>query len=338
MVARKYSNIAVETTLSIGIGAGDTTLTVDSASGWPAAPFTLIIDEGEAAEELIHVGTKVSTTFSILTRGFGGTNASAHTANASIKHVGVAEDFSFLWSHAHDGVDDSALISHADLLSTHSVKGFRMDEPIYFTADDTFVKANFPELRAVIVEVQGAGGAGGGADATGTGESSFGAGGAGGGYSRSLILASSLAASETITVGSGGNGAAGAGGGNGANSSFGTHVVANGGNGGGSVIPTGTSGATRTGTSRPGAGTGDLTLPGNPGAGSLRITAQQGLSGEGGHGLYGKGGGQSKGSGGAGEGGGLHGAGGGGAANVQDQAATAGGNGLGGIVIVTPLY
>lgn len=88
---------------------------------------------------------------------------------------------------------------------TQILPGFRMGDPIYYTASDTFDKADFPGLVAVLVECQGAGG--GAPSITGTtaaGEIVVTSGGSGGGYARSLVLASDLAASEAITVPTGG--------------------------------------------------------------------------------------------------------------------------------------
>lgn len=102
-------------------------------------------------------------------------------------------------------------------------------DTIVYTAGDTFDKADYPTLAYVDVEVQGSGGAGGGAAAS---HPKFGAGGGSGGYCRGIIPEASLGASETVTVGAAGAGASGATGGNGATSSFGTHIVCAGGQGG----------------------------------------------------------------------------------------------------------
>ncbi len=116
MAARQYSNIAVSTTLSSGIAAGASSLTVVSATGWPAAPFILVIEPDLAGEELILVGAKAGAVFSSLTRGFGGTSDVAHNATDVIKHVVVAEDHSLVFSHVHvPGTDDTAQLSHDDL-------------------------------------------------------------------------------------------------------------------------------------------------------------------------------------------------------------------------------
>ncbi len=116
MAARNFSNTAVATTLSSGIGAGDGSLVVLSASGWPAAPFILVIEPDTGNEELIEVGSKSGTTFSSLGRGFGGTSGVAHNAASEIKMVAVAEDHALVFSHVHvPGTDDTTQIDHESL-------------------------------------------------------------------------------------------------------------------------------------------------------------------------------------------------------------------------------
>lgn len=101
---------------------------------------------------------------------------------------------------------------------------------VRFTASGSFVKANYPWLRAVRVRLVGGGGGGGGAALTGR----SGGGGGGGGYAEAMLAASALAASVTVTVGAGGTVSAGdTDGGAGGTTSFGAHVVATGGGGGG---------------------------------------------------------------------------------------------------------
>jgi hypothetical protein len=99
-----------------------------------------------------------------------------------------------------------------------------------FTADGTWSKPS--GLRWVKVKVQAGGGGGGGSQDTASSEGSCGGGGGGGGYAESLILASDLASTVTVTIGAAGTNGSGAVGGDGGNSSFGTHVTANGGKGG----------------------------------------------------------------------------------------------------------
>src|SRR3970040_3182626 len=109
MARRHYSNIAVATTLVSGIDASDTSLVVADATGFPQAPFALMIDEGTADQEVILVGSKSGTNFLGLTRAFDGTVAKQHVANAAIVHVVIALDLDTIFAHSHagPGADDS---------------------------------------------------------------------------------------------------------------------------------------------------------------------------------------------------------------------------------------
>jgi len=110
--------------------------------------------------------------------------------------------------------------------------GYRLADIIYFRESGTFNKGDYPWLRAIRVTVLGGGGAGGGARSTGLGEVSGGSGGGGGGTAIKFITADSLNSTETVTVGSGGTGINGDAGNRGGTSSFGSHCLAHGGDGG----------------------------------------------------------------------------------------------------------
>lgn len=91
-----YSNIAVQTTLSGAISAGDLTLTVDDATGYPTAPFRIVLDPGSVAdEEVCQVTNKAGTTFTV-TRGYDGTTAKSHAIGATVIHAVVAADLTDL--------------------------------------------------------------------------------------------------------------------------------------------------------------------------------------------------------------------------------------------------
>lgn len=87
MTTRNYSNIAVLTTLNGAINDTVDTLDVDSATGYPAAPFVIKLDT-----EAIKVGAKASLTFSSLERGYDGTTAASHIDATEVEHVVVATD------------------------------------------------------------------------------------------------------------------------------------------------------------------------------------------------------------------------------------------------------
>lgn len=89
---RYYSTTAGQMTLQADIAAGSTSIQVDSTAGLPVTfPYTLILDYGAAAEEVVDVTAAAGTTLTV-TRGVDGTVAQAHTTGASIRHGITARD------------------------------------------------------------------------------------------------------------------------------------------------------------------------------------------------------------------------------------------------------
>jgi hypothetical protein len=112
--------------------------------------------------------------------------------------------------------------------------GYQFRETVYFTSSGTFVKADYPWLRAIRVKVQGGGGGGGGSASTGASQVAFASAGGGGGYAEKFITdIAGLAASVTVTRGAGGaGGAVGNNNGSAGGSSTAFGLTANGGSGG----------------------------------------------------------------------------------------------------------
>jgi len=145
-----------------------------------------------------------------------------------------------------------------------SALGYQYWQTIAYTASGTFVKADYPGMRAVRMRVQGAGGGGGGAQATSATQGSAGGGGQAGNYAEKWALSTALSASETVTVGAAGAVTAGAAGSTGGTSSVGAHCSASGGAGG----PTGTASTGFNGQNASPhvtTGTGDVVVIGQPG-------------------------------------------------------------------------
>jgi hypothetical protein len=120
-----------------------------------------------------------------------------------------------------------------------------------FTAGSTYTKD--AKAKFIRVQVQGGGGGSGGQKASSGANSAIGGNGSAGAYAEAWFLAANVGSTETITVGSGGTAGAATptAGGNGGSSSFGSKIVAPGGNGGAlanstSGGVTGTDGATAT--------------------------------------------------------------------------------------------
>jgi len=99
---RQYSNVSQDTTLNGAILSGATSLIVTSATGYPTAPFMIVVDANTASEELILVGAKSGTTFSSLTRGADGTSAAGHSSGAAVAHVVSATDIDEFDGHRWD--------------------------------------------------------------------------------------------------------------------------------------------------------------------------------------------------------------------------------------------
>lgn len=90
---RYYSTTAAEMTLMTAVGAGDTTLVVDTTAGLPVTyPYTLIVDYGEGVEEVVDV-TNASGVNLTVTRGRDSTSAQSHSLGAKIRHGVTARDF-----------------------------------------------------------------------------------------------------------------------------------------------------------------------------------------------------------------------------------------------------
>ena len=98
MSTRNYSNTATEATLQVGIVSSDTSWTLNSFSGFPAAPFTAAIERGTANEEIVLV-TNVSSSTVVATRGYDGTTAKSHAAGSQFLHVTVALDYTEANAH-----------------------------------------------------------------------------------------------------------------------------------------------------------------------------------------------------------------------------------------------
>ncbi|MFD0225174.1 glycine-rich domain-containing protein [Streptomyces hirsutus] len=217
----------------------------------------------------------------------------------------------------------------------------------HFTESDTWEMP--PGARLLKVQVQGGGGAGGGVVASPgatvgppatAAQAAAGGGGAGGAYGESWLAANAVISPVTVTVGTGG--AAGTGtGGSGTTSSFGAYVSASGGPGGG-VTGTGTGNSGISGaTAASQVIVADLAIPGSGGGAGQRVPSGVSMGGTGGSshlGGAGRGvaasGALVTGTDAAGYGGG----GGGAVSGTTDNAASTGGNGSPGIVIVTTYF
>lgn len=246
-----------------------------------------------------------------------GGNVNASTTAKGIVELATAAEID---AGTATGATGASLVVTADALKGSLAPIVRT----YLNAGSPHTWTKPAGLKYVVVEgVGGGGGSGGVSD-----NEESGAGG-GGGYSKKLIGTASLGTTETVTVGAAGAaGAAGLNnGGSGGNTSFGSHITANGGSGG-TYSGTGGAGGTATG--------GDINISGQTGGhgGGNGGTSGGPDSGDGGSSMLGLGGPVSSSTGISGTG---YGAGAGGA-KTGNSTDIAGAAGTQGIVIVTEYY
>lgn len=129
MARRFYSSIAVRTTLSSGIDDTVTSITVAAVTGFPASyPYTLIIDEDIATQEVVEVTAGAGTTLTI-TRGVDGSVAAAHSSGAAVNHGVSARDFDEPNLHVNTDV------KHVLVVTSGTRPGSPADGQIIFETD-----------------------------------------------------------------------------------------------------------------------------------------------------------------------------------------------------------
>lgn len=102
---RNYSSTAVQTELVGAITNVATSATVAADNGFPATPFTLVIDPDTVNEEIITVTARSGTNLSTIVRGQDGTTAVAHSDEAVVKHMVTARDLQEAQNHIEATTD-----------------------------------------------------------------------------------------------------------------------------------------------------------------------------------------------------------------------------------------
>lgn len=107
-MARLYSSISQETTLSAQLGnnaSTDTSMSVVSASGLLGGvsigtgnTFTVVIDPDTVNEEICYITAGSSNPLTI-TRAQNGTSAKTHSVGAKVRHMAIGEDFTLAENH-----------------------------------------------------------------------------------------------------------------------------------------------------------------------------------------------------------------------------------------------
>lgn len=230
------------------------------------------------------------------------------------------------------GLTGNSAVIASNSSGTFAARAFSVVQQV-FTSSGTYT----PTTGMLYCEVVclGSGGAGGGGPTTGAATFSGGAGGGGGEYAVGVFSAITIGASQTVTIGNAGTGVSGTTGGSGAAVSLGALITANGGAGGTSAAATAAS-SVAAGAAGGTGGTGGSYRSNGFSGGNCNISpvGQTVLSGNGGNSQIGSGG-IGRVASGVGNNASLYGAGGGGAYNSINTAATVGGDGSKGIIVVT---
>jgi hypothetical protein len=103
---RQHSGGAIQTTLSVGIGAGDLSITLAASTGWPdgsVGPFFAVLDRGLTSEEKILVTSRSANLLTLATRGVDGTTATTHASGAAIFPVWTAIEADEANAHSSTG-------------------------------------------------------------------------------------------------------------------------------------------------------------------------------------------------------------------------------------------
>lgn len=120
MTARHYSNTAVTNSYTTSLNNTDVTTTASvntTPSGWPAVPFTAIIDADTASEEVVLVTNIVGTSVTA-TRGYDGTSKKTHSSGATINPGVAGIDFTESNDHVNATTNIHGLGGGAALVGT----------------------------------------------------------------------------------------------------------------------------------------------------------------------------------------------------------------------------
>lgn len=119
---RYYSTVAVGTTLTGSMTAGDLTFTVAATTGWPTQyPFTLIIDRDTPSEDIVEV-TNVAGLTVTCTRSVDGATAVSHDVGATVEHGVTARDFQEPQTHMDTGTNVHGVGSGSEIVGTKTVQ------------------------------------------------------------------------------------------------------------------------------------------------------------------------------------------------------------------------
>ena len=130
---QQYATNVPQTLITSQINPTATSMSVSSSSGWPATPFTAILELGTSLQEPIDVTNITGTTWTI-TRAIDGTIGFTHQVNATVTHGNIGRDFRDARSHIDASGPTDA--------SGHSVHGLTAASSVVVGTNDTQTLTN----------------------------------------------------------------------------------------------------------------------------------------------------------------------------------------------------
>ena len=103
---REISGAVIAQALTANISNSSTSFDISDGSTFPTGstnPFVVVIGRSTADEEKILISSRSGNTFTIASRGYDGTIATAHTAGAVVDHVLDANAVQSMNTAVYDG-------------------------------------------------------------------------------------------------------------------------------------------------------------------------------------------------------------------------------------------
>lgn len=108
---QQYATNVPQTFITSQISPTATVMSVNSSAGWPATPFTAVLEIGTSLQEPVDVTNVTGTTWTIL-RGVDSTSGLTHQVNATVTHGDIGRDFRESRSHI-DASSTPDAVGHA---------------------------------------------------------------------------------------------------------------------------------------------------------------------------------------------------------------------------------
>jgi len=141
---RNYSSIASEKTLADPLTSFGSTVQLSDVNGFPAVPFTLVLEPDTTREEIVTV-TAIDGTQVTISRGEEGTIAVAHDEGTTVRHMITGRDLQDAQNHIEStenvhGIGDTSFLATLNATQTlinKTLNSPRINEATILSATST---------------------------------------------------------------------------------------------------------------------------------------------------------------------------------------------------------